>query len=76
MSKPSVTLLLAEQACALTYDLIPENARRIISQCVLDYLGVTLAGIQEPAVQLLAQELEEEGGRHKRASSAPRARCP
>lgn len=62
MSKPTVTLVLAEQACALTYDVIPENARRIISQCVLDYLGVTLAGIHEPAVQLLAQELEEEGG--------------
>ena len=62
MSKPLVTRALAEQACALRFDTIPTNARQLIAQCVLDYLGVTLAGVNEPAVQLLAQELEEEGG--------------
>lgn len=62
MSKPLVTRALAEQACALRFDTIPSTARQLIAQCVLDYLGVTLAGVNEPAVQLLRQELEEEGG--------------
>lgn len=62
MSRPLVTRALAEQACAVHFDAIPANARQLVAQCVLDYLGVTLAGVNEPAVQLLAQELEEEGG--------------
>jgi 2-methylcitrate dehydratase PrpD len=62
MSKPAVTLALAEQACALNINAVPENVRTIIRQCLLDYLGVTLAGIGESPVQLLLAELQEEGG--------------
>ena len=62
MSKPAVTLALAEQACALNINAVPANVRTIIRQCLLDYLGVTLAGIGEAPVQLLLAELQEEGG--------------
>jgi len=62
MSKPAVTLALAEQACALNINAVPENVRTIVRQCLLDYLGVTLAGIGEAPVQLLLAELQEEGG--------------
>src|SRR5713226_4557660 len=57
-----LTLALAQRACALGYDDLPAPAREIARQCVLDYLGVGLAGATDPLVRLLLDELTEAGG--------------
>src|SRR5438034_1045684 len=57
-----LTLALAGKACALSYDDLPAPAREIARQCVLDYLGVALAGAADPLVRLLLDELAEAGG--------------
>lgn len=66
MSPPSITQQLAARACAVSLATAPAAVHTLIGQCVLDYLGVTLAGADAPAVQLLHAELREEGG-HPRA---------
>jgi 2-methylcitrate dehydratase PrpD len=43
-----LTMALAEGASALGYDDLPATARAIARQCVLDYLGVALAGAADP----------------------------
>jgi 2-methylcitrate dehydratase PrpD len=57
-----LTLALAGRACAFEYDELPAPAREIARQCVLDYLGVAIAGAAEPLVGLLLDELTEAAG--------------
>ena len=58
----SLTRTLAERASALTYDALPEPVRELARQCVLDYLGVALAGADDPLVAILLDEFSEAGG--------------
>jgi 2-methylcitrate dehydratase PrpD len=46
----------------LGYDQLPGPAREIARQCVLDYLGVALAGAEDPLVRILLDEMAEAGG--------------
>ena len=57
-----LTRVLAAQASALSYLDLPAPAREIARQCVLDYLGVALAGAGDPLVRILLDELAETGG--------------
>jgi 2-methylcitrate dehydratase PrpD len=57
-----LTRALAEQASAVSYDALPETVRALAQQCVLDYLGVALAGADDPLVAILLDELSEAGG--------------
>ena len=57
-----LTRVLAAQASALSYQDLPAPAREIARQCVLDYLGVALAGAGDPLVRILLDELAEAGG--------------
>ncbi|HEV8680228.1 MAG TPA: MmgE/PrpD family protein [Stellaceae bacterium] len=57
-----LTRTLAAQACAMTYDALPEAVRELARQCVLDYYGVALAGAADPLVAILLDELAETGG--------------
>jgi 2-methylcitrate dehydratase PrpD len=57
-----LTLRLAVEATALRYEDIPEPARAIARQCVLDYFGVAIAGAGEPLARMLLDELTEAGG--------------
>lgn len=61
-SAANLTLALAERACAVTYDALPEAVRELARQCVLDYLGVGLAGSDDELVRILLDELAEAGG--------------
>src|SRR5579862_7833339 len=58
----SLTRTLAERACAVTYEALPEPVRELARQCVLDYLGVGLAGSDDELVRILLEELAEAGG--------------
>ena len=57
-----LTRVLAGKASSLTFDELPAPVRQIARQCVLDYLGVALAGVQDPLVQILLDETAEAGG--------------
>lgn len=61
-SGANLTHTLAEQACAVTYDALPEAVRELARQCVLDYLGVGLGGADDPLVSILLDALREDGG--------------
>ena len=57
-----LTMALAEGASALGYDDLPAAARALARQCVLDYLGVALAGAADPLVRILLDEMSEAAG--------------
>ena len=59
---PEVTRELARYASALRYEDIPEAVRIVAKQCLLDWLGVTLAGASEPLVKILKAQAKEDGG--------------
>jgi 2-methylcitrate dehydratase PrpD len=47
----------------ITFDAIPTEAIRIGTRCLLDGLGLFLAGSEEHTVQLLVEDAEQTGGR-------------
>jgi len=57
-----LTRALAERAIALRYDELPTPVRELAEQCILDYLGVAIAGSQDPLVRILLDEMAEAGG--------------
>ena len=59
---PRITQELAERNAALCYADLPEDVRLRVRQCLLDWIGVTLAGACEPLVHMLAEEAHEQGG--------------
>ncbi|MCA8928151.1 MAG: MmgE/PrpD family protein [Alphaproteobacteria bacterium] len=61
-NEPKVTEALAEFAATLTFDRIPVEARTVARHCLLDMVGVTLAGKSEPLSQMLHAQVEDEGG--------------
>src|SRR5271166_3273380 len=61
-TQTDLTLALAERASALCYYELPAPVRELVRQCVLDYLGVTIAGAQDPLVRILLDEMAAAGG--------------
>jgi 2-methylcitrate dehydratase PrpD len=57
-----LTEFLAFRATNLRYEDIPEPARALTRQCVLDYLGVAISGADDPLVRMLLDEMTEAGG--------------
>ena len=61
-STPSeITRPLAEFASTLTLDRIPADVVFIAKQCILDWLGVTLAGAKEELTRILLDYVRAEG---------------
>jgi 2-methylcitrate dehydratase PrpD len=76
-TKPAdLTRALAERASAVTYEALPEPVRELARQCVLDYVGVALAGADDPLVAILLDELSEAGGAAQAAIIGRKARLP
>ena len=61
-NEPSITEALAEFASALTLEQIPERTRAVARHCLMDMVGVTLAGKSEPLSEMLLAQIEDEGG--------------
>jgi len=61
-STTGLTAALAAQSHAVRFEQLPEEAVRLAGQCVLDYLGVTLAGVAEPVSEMVFAEMAEQGG--------------
>ncbi|HEY2447968.1 MAG TPA: MmgE/PrpD family protein [Mycobacterium sp.] len=55
-----LTSELAERSAALSFDQLPDDVVAMARLCVLDWLGVTVVGSQEPAPQILLQTLAPE----------------
>ena len=57
------TAAAAEFVEQITFDAIPAEALRIGTRCLLDGLGLFVAGSAEHTAQLLVEEAEQSGGR-------------
>lgn len=55
-----LTSQLAERSAALNFDQLPDDVVDMAQLCVLDWLGVTVVGSQEPAPRILLQTLAPE----------------
>src|SRR5215472_11430432 len=62
MDRANLTQVLALRAASWRRENIPEAARELVRQCVLDYFGVALAGVGDELVRLLIDEMNESGG--------------
>jgi 2-methylcitrate dehydratase PrpD len=76
MGATNLTRTLAEGARAVTYDALPEDVRELARQCVLDYLGVGLAGADDPLAHILLDDANEAGGAPQAAVIGHGARLP
>jgi 2-methylcitrate dehydratase PrpD len=56
-----LTQALATRATALGWNDLPQPVREVARQCVLDYLGVAIAGADDPLVRILLEEISEAG---------------
>jgi len=61
-SADGLTRALAGYASSLRFEDIPEDVRTIVKHCVLDWLGVALAGSREDAGRIVREEAREQGG--------------
>ncbi|MGH2631782.1 MAG: MmgE/PrpD family protein, partial [Tepidiformaceae bacterium] len=59
---PPVTRIVTDVCRAITFDDLPAEAVTVAKQCVLDWLGVTIAGASEPLARILRDVAESEGG--------------
>jgi 2-methylcitrate dehydratase PrpD len=75
-TQTDLTQILAEKASALHYNELPGPVCELARQCVLDYLGVALAGAQDPLVLILLDEITEAGGSPQAAVIGHSARLP
>jgi 2-methylcitrate dehydratase PrpD len=57
------TAAAAEFVAGVTFEMIPAEAVRVGTRCLLDGLGLFVAGSQEHTVQLLVEDAEQTGGR-------------
>jgi 2-methylcitrate dehydratase PrpD len=58
-----VTLSLARFAATQRGESIPDDVRTLAKQCILDTIGVALAGIEEPASRILFNETRDHASR-------------
>src|ERR1700722_14578844 len=76
ISGQNLTQTLAERARAVTYDALPEPVRELARQCVLDYLGVGLAGADDSLARIVLDDASEAGGAEQAAVIGHGARLP
>jgi len=60
--KAGATLQLAERIATSRFDALPPSSITVAKQCLLDYIGVTLAGMREPLTRILLADIREAGG--------------
>jgi len=60
-----LTRKLAENSIAMRFDALPADVVSIAKCCLIDWLGVTLAGAQEDLSRMLQAEAKEEGAKEQ-----------
>jgi 2-methylcitrate dehydratase PrpD len=61
MHEPNITEIVAQRAARLRYQDLTPAALTVAKQCLLDWLGVTIAGSEEPLVRILLEERLDAG---------------
>ena len=56
------TRQLAERIAGTAHEFIPAEARTVAKQALMDFIGVAVAGAQEPLAEILANRIAEDGG--------------
>jgi 2-methylcitrate dehydratase PrpD len=59
---PPITRIVAEMGQRFRFADLPAEVITVARHCFLDWVGVTLAGSQEPATSIIREELLEQGG--------------
>ena len=72
----SLTEFLAFRATNLINEDVPEPVRALTRQCILDYLGVAIAGADDPLVRMLLDEMVETGGTRQASVIGHDSRLP
>lgn len=57
----SVTSFLAQSATRYEYDALPAHVTAVARACILDWIGVTLAAVNEPVVTAVREALDGPG---------------
>jgi 2-methylcitrate dehydratase PrpD len=57
-----LTAEIAAKAAGIRHAALPAPAATVAKQCLLDWLGVTLAAVDEPLVRILRDQAADEGG--------------
>jgi 2-methylcitrate dehydratase PrpD len=55
--QPGATRALVSRVRGIRYEELPDEALEVARHCLLDYLGVTLAGAREPLTEILVGEV-------------------
>ena len=76
MDGKNLTQVLARKSASLEYDDLPQDARELARQCILDYFGVAVAGAGDGLVRLLLDELTEAGGAPQASVIGHQTRLP
>ena len=61
------TARIAERVVNTRFEDLSAEAVTVTKQCLMDFIGVALAGMDEPLARILLEEVEEQGG-HPQAS--------
>jgi len=56
------TMQLAQRIYSANYAEMPSSARQASKHALLDFIGVTIAGMDEPLAQILRADVAEQGG--------------
>ena len=70
---PKITQRLAEFVTRLQFEDLSNAAIEVSKHCLLDWIGVTIAGVDEEVTQLLIAQSNADGG-HKQASIVGKGR--
>ena len=57
------TARIAERVVNTRFDGLSTETITVTKQCLMDFIGVALAGMDEPLARILLEEMEEQGGR-------------
>ena len=71
-----LTQTLAARSAGLADEAISPAARELVRQCLLDYLGVAIAGAGDPLVRIVLDEMAEAGGGTQASVVGHAARLP
>ena len=71
-----LTRALAESAARIEWKELPDPVRELGRQCLLDYLGCAVAGVRDPLVEILVDEMAEAGGSPQASVVAHNLRLP
>lgn len=58
----AITKTLADYSMGLKYEDLSEEAVEAAKHCLLDWIGVTVAGLEEPLTQMLIEQAADDGG--------------